>query len=302
VRSFANHRLPTSIVTALVNASNMSLSLNTWSSYGTAERHLLRFEQDTGVKIRFPMNDCMILGFVGWLRVKRKVSAVSIKQYMSGVRTVHLKHGVFPGNLKPDILDSIIRGMEHEDALKVKVPRLAMVTSVMKLLKYALTNSSIPHDIKRGLWAVSTMAFRGSFRIHEILSKHGQSYDPTTTLLGCDVRIEEHVIDGVKETVMKIFLKNPKEDKLCQGVTVELFGTGTFSCPVAAWRKWRQVARVPLAPTKPVFRLGDGSCMTGNMLNKYLKQVLGKYINYDEKKYLSHSFRAGLRDAYFSVF
>ena len=33
--------------------------------------------------------------------------------------------------------------------------------------------------------------------------------------------------------------------------------------------------------------------MTGNLFNKELKALLGKYVNYDEKKYLSHSFRSG---------
>ena len=34
--------------------------------------------------------------------------------------------------------------------------------------------------------------------------------------------------------------------------------------------------------------------MTGKQFNKDIKSVLGKIINYDENKYLSHSFRAGL--------
>ena len=55
--SFKDYRLPTSMVTAFVNASNQSLSLNTWSSYRTAENHLLQCEKDTGIKMRFPMTD-----------------------------------------------------------------------------------------------------------------------------------------------------------------------------------------------------------------------------------------------------
>ena len=33
--------------------------------------------------------------------------------------------------------------------------------------------------------------------------------------------------------------------------------------------------------------------MTGNGFNKELKGLLGKHIDYDEKRYLAHSFRAG---------
>ena len=34
--------------------------------------------------------------------------------------------------------------------------------------------------------------------------------------------------------------------------------------------------------------------MTGRLFDKELKTFLGKYINYDEHRYLRHSFRAGL--------
>ena len=33
--------------------------------------------------------------------------------------------------------------------------------------------------------------------------------------------------------------------------------------------------------------------MTGNMFNKELKGLLGQFIDYDEKRNLAHSFRAG---------
>ena len=55
--SFKNYRLPTSIVSALVSASNQSLAMTTWSSYKTVETHLKHCELDTNVQIRFPMDD-----------------------------------------------------------------------------------------------------------------------------------------------------------------------------------------------------------------------------------------------------
>ena len=56
-RSFKNYILPTSIVSALVSASNQSLAMTTWSSYKTVETHLKHCELDTQVQIRFPMDD-----------------------------------------------------------------------------------------------------------------------------------------------------------------------------------------------------------------------------------------------------
>ena len=39
--SFKNYRLPPSIVNAIVGAANCSLAKNPWSSYNTAERHMV---------------------------------------------------------------------------------------------------------------------------------------------------------------------------------------------------------------------------------------------------------------------
>ena len=82
-------------------------------------------------------------------------------------------------------------------------------------------------------------------------------------------------------------------------MTVELCSNSTANCPVAAWKKYRNVSKVAASKVKPVFRLPSGACLTGDIFNKYLKLLLGKKINYDEKRILSHSFRAGNRDAYF---
>ena len=119
------------------------------------------------------------------------------------------------------------------------------------------------------------------------------SFDPTTVLLGKDIRLMKVKIDGVLEDVLAIHVKNPKEDKLRMGVNIELFSTGTFICPVDAWGKWLRVSGVRANPVKPVFRLDCGMCLTGKQFNKELRSLLCKFINYDEKKFLSHSFRSG---------
>ena len=55
--------------------------------------------------------------------------------------------------------------------------------------------------------------------------------------------------------LLVIYLKSPKEEVISTWVNVELFATGTFSCPVSAWKKWRQVDKYRLSPTKPIFRV-----------------------------------------------
>ena len=115
------------------------------------------------------LSNRMVLAFVGWLISVRKVSASTISQYLSGLRMVHLKKGVLPSNLRPDLVKAILRGHEHS-CFKDKKPRLAMTIPVMRLMKKLLVMSKMPLSKKRLIWAVSCIAFHGSFRIHELLS------------------------------------------------------------------------------------------------------------------------------------
>ena len=234
----------------------------------------------------------MVLAFIGWLISVRKVSSSTISQYLSGLRVIHLKHGVWPSNLRPDMVKAILRGHEQSE-LKSNVPRLPVTIPVMRLIRKLLEINKMGVSKKRLIWAICCIAFHGSFRVHELLSKDGLSFDPTTTLLGKDVRVLKVNVEGTMEEVLVIHLKNPKEDKLKVGVNVELFATGTFTCPVAAWLKWQKASNMRPQALKPVFRYMNGKCITGKEFNKELKTLLSPHINYNDKKFLSHSFRSG---------
>ena len=84
----------------------------------------------------------MVIAFVGWLMTVRKISSNSVSQYLSGLRIVHLKNGVLPGNLRPDLINAILKGHSRIETVQ-KSPRLAMTIPVMKLLKKLLTISSM---------------------------------------------------------------------------------------------------------------------------------------------------------------
>ena len=117
--------------------------------------------------------------------------------------------------------------------------------------------SKLSLEERRLIWAVCCLAFHGSFRIHELLSRKVGSFDGTKTLLGNDVRLVNTTIDGIQEEILIVHLKSSKEQQLSKGINVELFATGGFSCPVKAWKMWRSLARIGLSAAKPVFRLSD---------------------------------------------
>ena len=44
----------------------------------------------------------------------------------------------------------------------------------------------------------------------------------------------------------------------------------------------------------PAFRESNGTCITAHQFNKSLKGLLSVVINYNKKRFLSHSFRAAM--------
>ena len=285
-------------MTTLINAANHSLAKSTWSSYKTAERHILRLEKSTGIKLRLPFGTSETLLYIGWLKNERNVSAGTIEKYLGGIRLLHLKEGYNVPALRPDIVKSVLVGLEQkenvEKRLKGKSERIAVTNSVLKLIKHELRKKNWALAKKRLVWSVCLTAFHGSFRVHELLSKEHMEYDVTSTLLGKDVKVENWVENGRTIKVLKVWLKSPKEMRKGQGVMIEMFETKSELCPVAAFEKWRNSSKMAVSQTKPAFRLENGSLYTGRAFNADLRSLLGKHLDYNKNKIWSHSFRAGL--------
>ena len=147
----------------------------------------MRVEKDTGIKLRLPFGTTETLLYIGWLKDVRKVSVGTIEKYLSGIRLMHLKEGHNVPALRPDIVRSVLVGMEQQEnvekRLKGKAERLAVTISVLKLLKHELAKKKWNIEKKRLIWTTCLIAFHGSFRIHELLAKEGLMFDPSSTLL-----------------------------------------------------------------------------------------------------------------------
>ena len=169
------------------------------------------------------------LTYVGWLLDSRRVQSASIENYLAGIRVAHMKDGHSVPVLRPDIVQSILRGAANKDELTKKLlgkpPRLCMTITKMELLKCQISMPDMSLSKKRLMWLVSTLCFNGSFRIHEICSREKNTFDPTACLLWSEIKLERMTQHDSTTRVLKIHLRNPKEQKLAQGVTVELFET-----------------------------------------------------------------------------
>ena len=146
----------------------------------------------------------------------------------------------------------------------------------------------------------ATWAWSGAFRIHEILSKEKDTFDPTSTLLCKDVAYSNIVINGQNHKCIKVHLKNPKEGGLGAGINMDLFpatGDSSWMCPVSAYEKWKADSAVKPSLNLPMFRLRGGSSYTGREFNSDLNRLLEKEAGKLNGTITSHSFRQGLATA-----
>ena len=281
----------------LAQAGNFGLSAGSWKTYKTAENHLNACMAEVGRRMTFPFSVGDVLTFIAWLVDKRKVRAKTIMIYLSGLRMVHFQRGHFSINLHSDIVKHVLTGLKQQDVVKDKqkdkVERLPVTMEVMRMLKQELLMCKWDLNKKRMVWAVAAMAFSGSFRVHELLSREAQRFDPSSTLLTKDVTCK--VLPGQKgASVLQVFLKCPKERRLKLGIQVDLFSTGSYICPVEAYLKYKRSLASLQERDTPAFVTCARRGYTGADFNKDLKQLLQGRLDYSKVKITSHSFRAGL--------
>ena len=272
----------------------MGLSKKTWSSYRTAEKMLLKCFHEKRRRLELPIKKNDILVFIEWLGTERKVRATTIESYLAGVRQMHTVKGIDPPEIRSRLVKQVLKGISNknatDDRTRQKTGRLAMTSNIMLLLKELVRTWDQKPEMKIMVWSICTLAYAGSFRIHEILCRNQNKFDPDFDLLWEDVTLTENGPGDVTGR-LSVKLKCPKESKNGKGTVVDVFESGNQLCPVKAFKKWRSHADIKKG--FPVFEL-DGAAMTGNRMNKILSELLEPQIGRDKGRITTHSFRAGI--------
>ena len=258
---------------------------------------LQKCQSDTNTNMDFPLDTNRVIIFIHWLFTIRKVTASTVNTYLSGLRYLHIVRGSEIPILRPPIVEQLIKGKQHIDAIRKlnndKPKRAPITLNVMKLIKKSIITWEAHNEDKAAVWAACTIAFAGCLRIHEILSKKLKEFDPNFTLLESDVVYKELKVGKDHIKILQIRLKSPKEDRVGVGKIVDIYQSGGPICPIRAFERWNTM-RTWRHHNSPIFRLRDGSCLTGRKLNSLLKLFLSPHIDYRIGNFSSHSFRAGM--------
>jgi integrase len=289
----AEYNISEKSMKALVDMGSHSLAKSTWSTYGTAERMLGKCRKEIKKKMELPLTKEDVLEFVGWLASERNVKAGTINSYLAGIRQMHILKGMEPPVIRTNLLKFLLQGQKNKDNIRARaednIKRLPMTMTVMRLLKEEIRRW--PADINQKLlaWAIATVAFHGAFRIHELLSKTESQFDPDFALLGKDIKLKK-MAEGKR--ILELTLKCPKENKTGKAVVIDIFETEGALCPIKAYSRW--LSRYPQESNMPAFRDKAGVPVTGAKMNRWLKELLEKHVNYDKARFTGHSFRIGL--------
>ena len=276
---------------------NQGLSQKTWDSYQTAERMWRRCEKETGEKMDLPWRQKDTLLFTDWLLSDRKVSSATAGCYLAGIRKLHEMRGIENPGIRKSLVNQVLKGKRNEEAVTKRCAdhkgRLPVTLTVMKLMKEVIRGWSQPMEWKLLMWAVCTLAFHGSFRIHELLCQHETYFDPDFTLLEKDVQMQSQKLPGGKEArVLIVTVKAPKENKKGGVAVVDVYETGGPTCPVKAFCQWKNKRQED--GNKILFRSNDGVPLTGRRFNVLLKHLLEPHIDYSKGSITAHSFRSGI--------
>ena len=278
------------MASTLSSLANHSLTKQTWSSYKTAYRMLkLCFKN---CEIPFPLPHSYILTFVSWLN-NRNLSASTINSYLAGLRQLHLAKGLQLPNIRSDLVNQILAGKKNVDLLLpvIKPTRIPVTPTILRILKTQITGDNLPYHDKRLYWLICTLAFHGSFRIGELLTRSPTTYDPNYTLLCKDIAVNITLVDNVPVKFLEVNLKHSKCSKN-KPVVIDIYPTNSDLCPVRAYAKWFNTRASSL--NLPAFRLSSGKTLTPNTFNAKLRSWLNSYIDYSVCSISGHSFRAGI--------
>ena len=267
----------------LASILEASFARNSWKQFSSICKKIKSLESLFNIDLSFPWSISSTMNFI-LACGEQNLQVSSIKVYLSKVKSVHMMLNVsWPESYW---IQLILRGMANSKNQKKK-PRRAATVDVMRQLKERLISSSYSLQQKRLFWLAVSLMFSGCLRGSEVLCSSESKFSPLETLLNEDVNLSTVFVNGKSHRVLTLNLKNTKEVK-GPGVTViELFETGNFYCPVAAYRKF--ILDVGLADSKqPLLQL-KGKGLTTEALNRALKTLLSGVVD----SITTHSFRAG---------
>ncbi len=242
---------------------------------------------DSGTTVTWPFSTETVNNYVSWTLKKALLSPATVKVYLSDLATCHKLRGLDPLACANFAAKTMLVGAKNLAVYKAtkKEPKAVMTLGCLKILGHEIAISDWPDSRKLVIWSACTTTFFGSFRISELLSHSGTSFNEDT-LVWSDVSFNDD------DSVM-IHIRHPKSNK-SGGELVQVFKfEGHNCCPVKSPTRLRNAKFVD--ESQPVFAFSDVEYLSKSSFNNIVASLLNKHI--PERRIAGHSFRTGIPSA-----
>ena len=96
----------------LVSTSNASLASSTWAKYNSTDKLVRTIETHYDRQLPFPLNETSTLLFCCYLLTKGYKSE-TIECHLSSLRAAHMTKGFDPPNLRPVVIQQLLKGNKN---------------------------------------------------------------------------------------------------------------------------------------------------------------------------------------------
>ena len=164
----------------------------------------------------------------------RGLAASTMKTYLASLRQLHATNNIVSQTLRTPLVNLLLEGKKHKEVIERRMGtrerRLPMTPKVLRLLKKKVKGSSFCKEEKLLIWAISTVAFAGALRIHELLARTEATFDPCFTLLGRDVELVMTKVDGSNVGILQLKIKSEKKDRVGVDCMIDIYESGGELC------------------------------------------------------------------------
>lgn len=204
----------------------------------------------------------------------------SIRNYISGVKTMHYLLGYSVENINDFILNLSLKGMTklHPHIVKQAQP----ITPDILIKMYTFLSTKNKTDIV--FWCLFLFAFFLFARKSNLVPDFVKDVKSGKILLRRDVEFKQ----GLLVVTMRWSKTNQFGQRILRNPLLEI--PGSVLCPIQAYK--RMLVEVFAKDSDPLFTLPDGKCITYVQFQNKIKFLIEK-IGLDPNEFSTHSFRRG---------
>ena len=266
-----------------------SLAENSWKKHNSAWQCVNSYSMVSGCPITWPMQESFICDFAAWAIKEKGLKPNSVKSYLSSLSVIHDMNGIKGHCCMTPLVKRVIQGAKNLQMYTAisSCTRKVMTLDLLKLIGHEIAKTNWTVNSKQVIWTACVIAYFGSFRLSEILSKNEWSYNETETLLWSDVKFTSP--DSV---LIHVCIEKTRSNK---GAHIDLFRfSGHGCCPVSTLLALKNDSKKAIDNNKPVFSFESGKLLTAEKLIGCIRDLLRPHIGDEVAGIQGHSFRAGL--------